>query len=194
MMRLVKLLRRVSDALLQIERIVLIALIGGVALFVLMNVTFRLFNVTLAWADELAILSMTMAAFVGASLMLRTRTDPAMLILHEVLSGPAIRRLRVAVSVLAACFGMFLFWLCWRWFNLPALMVAGFDVGEFEMSTFNFLYTEVTPVMGLQYFWFFLIMPWFAMTLTVHALTNLIEDLGLIEPRPLAQEFTRSEG
>jgi len=194
MMRLVKLLRLASDALMQIERIVLMLLIAGVALFVLMNVTFRLFNVTLAWADELAILSMTMAGFVGASLMSRARTDPAVLILHELLSRPAVRRLRFAISVLAAGFGMFLFWLCWRWFNLPALMAAGFDVGEFEMSTFNFLYTEVTPVMGMRYFWFFLIMPWFALTLTVHALTNMVEDLGLIEPRPSAQGYARSEG
>ena len=193
-MRLVKLLRRVSDAFMQIERLALMLLIACVALLVLMNVTFRVFNVTLAWADELAILSMTMAAFVGASLMLRARIDPAMLILHEWLSAQAVRWLRVAVSGLAAGFGLFLFWLCWRWFNLPALIAAGFDVGAFEMTTFNCLYTEETPVMGLRFFWFFLIMPWFAMTLTVHALTNLVEDLGLIEPRPLEQEFTMSEG
>lgn len=193
-MPLVRLLRRLSDLLTRVERVLLIVLIALVAIFVLMNVTFRLFNVTLAWADELAVLSMTMAGFVGASLMLRARIDPAVLILHEMLSPRAVRMLRAVVSLLAAGFGMVLGWLCWRWFNLPGLMAVGFDIGEFEMTHFNFLYTEQTPVLALPFFWFFLIMPWFALTLSVHALTNLAEDLGLIEPRPLAQEISRSEG
>ena len=193
-MPLVRLLRRLSDLLTRIERLLLIVLIALVAIFVLMNVTFRLFNVTLAWADELAVLSMTMAGFVGASLMLRARIDPAVLILHEMLSPRAVRMLRAVVSLLAAGFGLMLGWLCWRWFNLPGLMAVGFDIGEFEMTHFNFLYTERTPVLSLPFFWFFLIMPWFALTLSAHALTNLAEDLGLIEPRPLAQEISRSEG
>jgi len=193
-MPLIRFLRRLSDALTQVERLLLIALIALVALFVLMNVTFRLFNVTLAWADELAILSMTLAGFVGASLMLRARTDPAVLILHEMASKPVVRLLRIGVSALAVGFGLTLLWLCWRWFNLPGLMAAGFDIGTFEVATFNFIYTELTPVLGVRFVWFFLIMPWFALTLSVHALTNLAEDLGLIEPRPLAQDFTQSEG
>lgn len=193
-MRAVVLLRRLSDLLSRVERVLLIVLIAMVAIFVLMNVTFRLFNVTLAWADELAVLSMTMAGFVGASLMLRARTDPAVLILHEVLSPPSVRVLRVIVSALAAVFALALGWMCWRWFDLPGLMAVGFEIGEFEMSTFNFLYTERTPVLGAPFFWFFLVMPWFALTLGVHALTNMVEDLGLIEARPQAQDITKSEG
>ncbi|KPQ05884.1 MAG: TRAP-type C4-dicarboxylate transport system, small permease component [Rhodobacteraceae bacterium HLUCCA12] len=193
-MPLIRLLRRLSDALAVLERFILSVLIALLAVFVLMNVSFRLFDITLAWADELAILAMTLSGFIGASLMLRARTDPAVLLLHEVSSPGVVRVLRMIISALATGFGMVLLWLCWRWFNLPGLADAGFDVGEFEMSTFNYLYTEQTPVLGWPYFWFFLIMPWFAVTLTVHALTNLVEDLGLIEPRPMAQEFAKSEG
>jgi TRAP-type C4-dicarboxylate transport system permease small subunit len=181
-MRPALLLRRVSDALVRVERLALMALVLGIAGFVLTNVTFRAFRVTLAWADELAILSMTLAAFVGASLMLRARSDPAVLLLHEVVGPGARRVLRVMVSVLAAGFGVLLFWMCWRWFDLPGLAAAGFDTREFEAATFNFIYSEVTPVMRLSAHWFYLIMPWFAVTLTVHALTNLAEDLGLIPP------------
>lgn len=190
----VVMLRRLSDALLLIERPLLMLTTAVVAVLVLMNVTFRLFGVTLAWADELAVLAMTLGGFIGASLMLRARIDPAVLILHDLLPGPFVRVLRVVVSVLAASFGLILFWLCWRWFNLPELAAAGFDVSAFEMSTFNFLYTELTPVLGWRYVWFFLVMPWFSLTLCVHALTNLVEDLGLIEPRKLADEFSSSEG
>lgn len=192
-MPLIRLLRHLSEVLIRIERFALILLVALVALFVLMNVTFRLFNVTIASADELAILSMTLAGFVGASLMLRARTDPAVLIVYEVASEPVVRGLRMGVSALAAVFGLTLLWLNWRWFNLPGLIGAGFDVGAFEMATFNFLYTEKTPVLGLPYFWFFLVMPWFALTLTVHALANLTEDLGLTAPRRLAQDFNPTE-
>lgn len=192
-MPLIRFLRHLSEVLIRIERFALTVLIALVALFVLLNVTFRLFNVTIASADELAILSMTLAAFVGASLMLRARTDPAVLIVYEVASEPVIRRLRMAVSTLAAAFGLTLLWLCWRWFNLPGLIDAGFDVGTFEMATFNFLYTEKTPVLGLPYFWFFLVMPWFALTLSIHALANLSEDLGLTEPRLLARDLNPDE-
>jgi len=175
----VRLLTGLSAWLTRIERLALMLLVAGIALFVLLNVVFRYFGVTLAWADEMAVLCMTLAAFVGAALMLRARTDPAVLILHEMGRPALVRVLRMMVSALAAVFGLALAWMCWRWFNLPGLFAAGFDVGEFEMTTFNFLYTERTPVMGLPSWRLFLIMPWFAVSVTVHALANLAEDLGL---------------
>ncbi len=193
-MRLARLLQGLSDALVRVERVVLMLLVLGIAGFVLTNVTFRAFRVTLAWADEMAILCMTLAAFVGASLMLRARSDPAVLLLHEVAGPWLLRVLRGIVSALAAGFGMLLFWMCWRWFDLPALVAVGFDVGEFEMATFNFIYSEVTPVMRLPTHWFFLIMPWFALTISVHALTNLAEDLGLITRRAPDRGVAGGEG
>jgi len=181
-MILIRLLTGLSALLTRIERVALMLLVAGIAVFVLLNVVSRQFGVTLAWADELAVLSMTLAAFVGAALMLRARTDPAVLILHEMARPALVRVLRIVVSGLAVVFGVALGWMCWRWFNLPGLMAAGFDVGEFEMTTFNFLYTERTPVMALPSWRLFLIMPWFAVSVTVHALANLAEDLGLARP------------
>jgi len=175
----IRLLTGLSALLTRIERLALMLLVAGIAVFVLLNVVFRYFGVTLAWADEMAVLCMTLAAFVGAALMLRARTDPAVLILHEMGRPGLVRVLRILISAVAAGFGAALCWMCWRWFNLPGLMAAGFDVGEFEMMTFNFLYTERTPVMGLPSWRLFLIMPWFAISITVHALANLAEDLGL---------------
>lgn len=189
-----RMLRALSDGLIRIERVLLMLLIAGIAFFVLINVGFRLFRITLAWADELAVLSMVLAGFVGASLMLRARIDPAVKILQEMLRGPVVRGLRIVVSLIATVFGLILLWLCWRWFDPAGLAAAGFDFGTFEMTTFNFIYTDTTPVLRWRFFWFYLIMPWFAFTLSVHALTNLVEDLGLIAPRPLAQEFQPGEG
>ena len=189
-----RLLRVLSDGLIRIEQILLMLLIAATAVFVLTNVGFRLFRITLAWADELAVLSMALAGFVGASLMLRARIDPAVKILQEMLGGPVMRALRIAVSLIASAFGLILLWLCWRWFDPAGMAAAGWDIETFQFTTFNFIYTDVTPVLQWRFFWFYLIMPWFAFTVTVHALTNLAEDLGLIAPRLLAQEFQPSEG
>jgi TRAP-type C4-dicarboxylate transport system permease small subunit len=187
-------LQRLSDALASVERILLMALIAAVAGLVLMNVSFRAFGITLAWADELAILAMTLAAFVGASLMLRARSAPAVQILHEVTGPGVLRGLRVAVSALSVACGAGLAWLVWRWFDLPDLFAVGFDVATFETVHLNFLYTEATPVMGLPFWWFYLIMPWFAISLLVHALTNLLEDLGLIVARKQDADPNAGEG
>lgn len=189
-----RLLRTLSDGLVRLERVLLILLVAAIAFFVLINVGFRLFGVTLAWADELAVLSMAMVGFVGASLMLRARIDPAVKLLQEALRGPVVRALRIAVSAFACAFGVILIWLCWIWFNPQALAAAGWDVDAFQMATFNFIYTDVTPVLRWRFFWFYLIMPWFAFTITVHALTNLAEDMGLIPPRTHAQDFQLGEG
>jgi TRAP-type C4-dicarboxylate transport system permease small subunit len=189
-----RLLRALSDGLVRVERAALMLLIAAIAAFVLVNVAFRLFRVTLAWADELAVLSMALAGFVGASLMLRARIDPAVKLLQDAVDGAALRALRVAVSLIASAFGLILLWLCWRWFDPAGLAAAGWDVDEFQARTFNFIYTDVTPVLRWPSFWFYLIMPWFAFTVSVHALTNLAEDVGLIDRRALAQEFQPGEG
>ncbi|MFC7704255.1 TRAP transporter small permease [Plastorhodobacter daqingensis] len=181
-MALIGTIARISALLARVERGLLVGLVGAIAGLVLLNVAARALGMTLAWADELAIQAMVLAGFVGASLMLRMRNHPAVQILHEVLPGRGLYLLRVLASALALGFGLVLAWLCWRWFDLPGLIRAGFDVALYESQTFNFLYTEVSPVLGLPMFLPFLVMPWFALTLSLHALANLCEDLGLLPP------------
>ncbi len=189
-----RLLCALSDALFRLERIVLMALVGVMAGLVVLNVVFRIFRQTLAWADELALLFMALSCFVGASIMLRARIDPAVRILHELTSPAFARLLSVGVSVLAALFGIILLWLCWRWFDLPGLWRAGFSIERFQLSTFNFIYTDKTSILGWPLFWFYLVMPWFGFSVTVHALTNLAEDLGLVARSSRVQDLQPSEG
>lgn len=190
---MVRLIRGLSEALIAVERRALTGLMAAVAVLVLLNVGGRAIGFTLAWADELAILAMVLAAFVGAALMLRARMDPAVLILHEVLPARAVAVLRGAVSLVALGFGLALVWMCWRWLDPAGLAASGFDVAAFEMTRFNFVYTEVTPVLGWPFWWFYLVMPWFGLSLSLHALANLTEDAGLAPPRGLDREL-RGEG
>lgn len=150
-------------------------------MFVLANVLLRMIGITIAWADEIAIHSMILSGFVGASLMLRGRIDPAVFLLHELLPRRVVRVLRTLISAIAMGFGIVLFYLCWRWFDPLGLIAADFDIGTFEATTFNFIYTDTTPVMGASSFWFYLVIPWFATTLTIHAAANLMEDIGAVD-------------
>lgn len=186
--------RRLSDVLAGIDRLALIGLVAGMALLVSANVALRLAGVVLAWADEIAVYLMIMTGFVGASLMLRAGTDPAVKLLYEVVPPPVVRGLRVVVALVALAFGIFLLWTCWRWFDLPGLAAAGFDVSAFEGATFNFIYTELTPVLGMRKAVFFLIVPWFAATATVHAAASLLEALGVVAPRDADETAILGEG
>lgn len=175
------LVRATSDVVARIDRVMMMFLVAAMAILVLTNVATRLFGVTLSWADELAVYFMILTGFVGASLMLRLRTDPAVTILHEFLPARYVRTLRIAIALIALVFAILLAWMSWNWFNLPALIAADFDIRRFEGSTFNFIYTEMTPVMGLPAIIFFLVVPWFAVTMAVHAMTNLLEETGFLE-------------
>jgi len=180
-LKIARAITRVSSAVTALERVMLIFLVAAIAVLVLTNVLLRGIGITIAWADELAVYSMILSGFVGASLMLRGRIDPAVLLLHEFTPARGIRLLRTIVSVVCLIFGIVLLYTTWRWFNPPGLIGAGFDVGTFEMSTFNFIYTDVTPVMGVPTFWFYLVMPFFGLTVAIHAAANLVEDLGWVD-------------
>lgn len=193
-MKLPLLVRAASDVLARIDRTMMMFLVAAMVLLVLTNVGTRLFGVTLSWADELAVYFMILTGFVGASLMLRLRTDPAVTLLHEFLPARYVRSLRVAIAMIALVFGVLLIWMCWNWFNLPALIATDFDVGRFEGRTFNFIYTEMTPVMELPAIIFFLIVPWFAMTMSIHALTNLLEETGFLEREAVIDGAMVGEG
>jgi TRAP-type transport system small permease protein len=174
-------LSRLSAGLSAVERLILRLLIAVLALSVLMNVLLRMIGITLAWADEVGVYSMVLSGFVGASLMLRARIDPAVLLLHEFLPARAVRLLRMTVSALSALFGVILLYLCLRWFDPIQMISVGFDVNAFQAATFNFIYTDRTAITGTPAYLLYLIIPYFALAITIHALTNLCEDLGLID-------------
>jgi len=189
-----RLLSRLSASIAVVEKIALMFLILAIFCFVLMNVVLRVFGVTIAWADEVAVYSMILSGFLGASLMLRARIDPAVLLLHAIAPPAVVQVLHSIVSFIAAVFGISLIYMSWLWFNPMALAVADFDIFTFEGTTFNFIYTDSTPVMGLPLFYLYLIIPVFAITVTVHAITNLAEDLGLVKrPDGLARSL-QAEG
>ena len=103
-------------------------------------------------------------------------------IVYDTLSPPLRLAFSIAIDAIVLAFGAYLIWLCWIWFDPLALIGADFTLSDFVMQTGNFIYGEPTTTMGIQKFWLWLIMPVFALTITLHAAANLLDTL-LLPPR-----------
>ena len=80
-------------------------------------------------------------------------------------------------------FGLAMLVMCWLWMDPVGIARYGFDAKEFGAETFNFLYTERTQTLNWPTWVLQLILPIFSLTFTLHALANLIEDMGLAPRR-----------
>jgi len=170
-------LSALSDRLARLERSLLIACVAAILGLILLNVVTRTANAALYWVDEVAVFVMVFATFIGASLMVRKRMDFAVTLLTDRLPDAPRRWAQTLAAALTFGFAVMLLVLCWRWFDLPAFAQTGFDEKAFFRETFNNIYREKTMTTGTLKVWFVLIMPWFALTLTIHALANFVEDL-----------------
>ena len=83
-----------------------------------------------------------------------------------------MKLLRHAIVVLA--FAVFLLWLAWGWYDLPTLARMDFAIDAFTGETFNFMYKEPTQTIGVSKFWVWLIVPFAALAMAVHAAANLL--------------------
>jgi TRAP-type C4-dicarboxylate transport system permease small subunit len=166
---------RVSNVVLGLEKRLLAALAGALVLLILLNVVTRAAGSALFWVDELAIYAMIWMALIGASAMVRMRTGVAVTIVTDTLPRAFRRVLYRLVDATLLVFAVALLVLCWQWYDPGALLESGFDFDVFAESTFKFIYTEPTSTLGIRKFWVWLAVPLMALAMTVHALANLLE-------------------
>ena len=169
-----------SAKLLAAERVAVAALMFLLTGLILLNVVTRYSGVALYWVDESAVYSVVFLTFIGASAMTRLRLDFAVTILTERFSPRGVRIAKVAATVIVLLFGLTLLWLCVLWLDPVGMARAGFDARELAARTFNFIYTERTQTLGWPVWALYLIMPVFALSMSVHSAANLLEDLGVI--------------
>lgn len=169
----------VSRQLLAFERAVIVLLMSLLTGLILLNVTTRYAGFPVYWVDEAAVYTCVWLTFIGASAMTRLRYDfTASLITGHL--RPALAKLAQIVATLAVViFGMALAYMCWLWMDPVGIASAGFDARSFSDATFNFLYTERTQTLDWPTWVVNLIIPIFAVSITIHGLANLLEDLGL---------------
>ncbi|WP_417793999.1 TRAP transporter small permease [Terasakiella pusilla] len=170
-------LTRLSDQVLRVETLLLKFFMAGVLGFILLNVVTRSFSYALYWVDEAAIYSMVWMVFVGMSVAVRNRQRIAVTILLDMLAGKTRFLVNLVIDLIVFSFALFLLWVSWIWYDPITLMNTGFDLEAFSSETFNFMYEEPTNTIGIPKYWVWLIIPTFAITTTLHGLTNLVESL-----------------
>lgn len=178
-------IQRASGAILRAERLALMALMGLLALMILLNVATRYSGMPIYWVDEAAVYLVLWLCFVGASAMTRLRLDFAVTLLTDTLGERMARRVKALSTACVLLFGCALIAMCWVWMDPVGIARHGFDAREFAAESFNFLYTERTQTLNWPTWVVQLVLPLFALCFTVHAAANLVEDLGLRPRAPI---------
>ncbi|MFG1378804.1 TRAP transporter small permease [Xanthobacter autotrophicus] len=177
-----------SSGLLAFERAAVIGLMGLVSVLILLNVVTRYMGTPIYWIDESAIYAVVWLSFIGASAMTRLRLDFTVGLLTERLPPTGVKVARVIATAFTVLFGLTLSYMCWIWMDPIGIAAAGFDAKTFAGETFNFLYTEHTQTLNWPTWMVSLIIPLFAVSLTIHGLANLLEDLEFT-PRRVYRGF-----
>ena len=167
-----------STQVLRTERLLLTALMSLLVVLILLNVVTRYSGAPIYWIDEAAVYTVVWLTFVGASVMTRLRMDFAVSLLTDQLGPRSARVAKVIATSGVLLFGLAMLVMCWVWMDPVGIARYGFDAKEFAAESFNFLYTERTQTLNWPTWVLQLILPLFAATFSVHALANLLEDLG----------------
>ena len=181
-----------SAGLLAFERLALMGLMYLLTALILVNVVTRYSHFPIYWIDESAVYSVVWLTFIGASAMTRLRLDFAVTMLTERLSPRRQKIAKVISTGLVVVFGIALIVTCVLWMDPIGLARAGFDGRKLAAETFNFVYTEHTQTLNWPTWVLYLTLPIFAVSMTVHGLANLLEDLELV-PRTPPRGFALSE-
>lgn len=177
-----------SDVVLRCERHLLTWLMGLLVALILLNVVTRYAGVPIYWVDEASVYVVVWLTFIGASAMTRLRLDFAVTLLTDKLGAGATAAAKACASAAVLLLGVALLVMCWVWMDPLGIARYGFDAKEYAAESFNFLYTENTQTLNWPVWVVQLILPIFSLTLSVHALANLLEDLGL-QPKRVHHEF-----
>jgi TRAP-type C4-dicarboxylate transport system permease small subunit len=169
----------VSGRLLAAERVLVAGLMVLLTGLILLNVVTRYTRIPLYWIDEAAVYSVVFLTFIGASAMTRLRMDFAVTILTERFPERWVRIAKVISTCIVLLFGFLLIWMCALWLDPVGIARAGFDARKFSGETFNFIYTERTQTLNWPLWKLYMIMPLFAICMTIHSVANLLEDLGI---------------
>jgi TRAP-type C4-dicarboxylate transport system permease small subunit len=166
---------RASNAVLRLEKPLLIALTALLLILILLNIVTRSAGSALFWVDELAVFTLIWMALLGASVMVRMRTGVAVTLVTDQLPLK-FRRLAVRlVDAITLTLAAAMLVLCWIWYDPIALARSGFDFDLFAQNTFKFIYSEPTNTVGIRKFWVWLAVPLMALNMSLHALANLVE-------------------
>ena len=70
--------------------------------------------------------------------------------------------------------------MCWLWLDPIGIASFGFDDKAYAGESFNFLYTERTQTLNWPTWIVQIVIALFSVSFTIHALANLVEDMGFV--------------
>jgi TRAP-type C4-dicarboxylate transport system permease small subunit len=175
---LTRLVLDASGFVLRVERHLIMWLMALLIVLILVNVATRYSGMPIYWIDEAAVYSVVWLTFIGGSTMTRLRMDFAVTLLTDKLGARLARFFKLAAGTGVLMFGLAMLVMCWIWMDPVGIVGHGFDVKEYAANSFNFLYTERTQTLNWPTWLLQTILPVFSFTLSLHAASNLIEDLG----------------
>ncbi|QCI63880.1 TRAP transporter small permease [Phreatobacter stygius] len=181
-----------SNRLLAVERLAIMGLMFLLTGLILVNVVTRYTGFPIYWIDESAVYSVVWLTFIGASAMTRLRLDFSVTMLTERLPPGPMKIAKVISTGAVVAFGLALAAMCWLWMDPVGIARAGFDAREFAGDSFNFLYTERTQTLNWPTWVLYLILPIFAVSMTIHGAANILEDLELV-PKAALPGFRLSD-
>lgn len=172
----------VSQSILKVEKILAGLFMGLLLSLILLNVVTRFLRMPIYWIDEASIFAMIWLGMIGASVMTRLRIDFAVTLVSDYLPPKGVRFLRALANGISLLFAIGFVVMCWIWLDPIGIASSGFDASAYAAQSFNFLYTENTQTLEWPTWIVTSILPIFAITLSIHTLANLLEDLGFAEP------------
>lgn len=175
---MISVVRSISGYVLLAERGAMILLSAAVTGLILLNVVTRAADNAIYWVDEAAIYAMVWLVMIGASAIVRLRRGISVTIVEDVLPPAAKRATTILVDGVVLVLAATLIWTSVLWYDPAALIANGFDFEAFSGSTFNFIYQEPTNTLGVPKYLIWLVMPVTAITMTIHAVTNLVERIA----------------
>lgn len=161
--------------MLRLEKPAITILAAVLLLLILLNIVTRAAGRALFWVDELAIYTMIWMALIAASAMVRMRVGVSVTLVTDLLPRPVERTVARIVDLMLLVFALALLVLCWIWYDPVALARSDFDFDRFAAETFKFIYSQPTNTIGIGKFWVWLALPLASVTMTIHALANLVE-------------------
>jgi TRAP-type C4-dicarboxylate transport system permease small subunit len=182
-----------SEGVLFVEKLVVAGFMALVLGLILLNVVTRYAGMPLYWVDEAAVYAMVWLTFIGGSALTRLRLDFAVTLLSEKLSPTNAERLQALATFIALLFSVSLLVMCWNWMDPMGIAAAGFDAREYAAESFNFLYTERTQTLDWPTWMVSLVVPIFALTMSLHTAANLMEELGFAAKKT-RRDFNSAEG
>lgn len=182
-----------SERVLMLEKLAVAAFMTLLLCLILLNVATRYAGIPLYWVDEAAVYTTVWLTFIGGSALTRLRLDFAVTLLSEKVSSSNAERLRAMATFIAFLFAVGLIVMCWNWMDPLGIAAAGFDARDYAGESFNFLYTERTQTLNWPTWAVSMVVPLFAVTMSVHTAANLAEELGL-HPKIIRKDFTAAEG